>query len=906
MHFKLQIIPAAVAAALLAACGGGGGTDSGPNGTPTSGKAVDGYLSFAKVVCDSNDNRVADTGEPVTYTDVKGNFVFNTGCSHGVLASGGISADTGLAFVGQLRAPAGATVVTPLTTLIASGMTQAEVNKALNLPADTNLLTTDPAATNSTGELINANLMKKTVAVQQMLQKTTELFTGLGAVAGSSATAAVYTEVAAAFATQLMTGGPLFDNGGNVSSSKVNILVSAAATRTSTATAVSTDIKTALAAAGSGTLATVAGDAITGQAQAIVSAANADITAVTKDRQSNTTITDNVKTEVSAGRLKSDTSPSALQSMKEDVAAKAIVATVDTTTPQHVPTPATGSNTLLTFDETAPAFSAMGAYGGALPSVEAGPSSDAGAALKIVKPTGAKEGNDVVTWGGTYFGVSAIPFAANRKTLTAAVYSTKANAVIKLKVEGPGATAVEVAGTSTGAANTWSTVTWNLSGVNASKQYTTIAITPDADAVTSGQSYYFDFLALAPAAGPTPTPQHIPTPATDSTTLLTFDESSPAFTGMNAYGGALPTIETPSGSDGGAALKILKPTGAKEGNDVVTWGGAYFGVSAIPFAANRKTLTAAVYSTKANAVIKLKVEGPGATAVEVAGTSTGAANTWSTVTWNLSGVNASKQYTTIAITPDADAVTSGQSYYIDNLALLAAEASAAPTDYVYLDSNSIGFSANGTTAAAVTYSMADFQSSSGGINIKWPMSNAAALKLKLKVNGNFSFDANQTLSAAVRIEEVGGGKGEIRTYTDQVAVSRSGDNITLSVPNLPQALIYGVSSDGQTKAVIDFSSKVHRITNTLSTASSAVSTVMFGEVVNFGINGLSNQFNNMSAMRGKYKVTIVVNELPLRKADGTKFDTLSIDVPTTVSGGVAGSPIAVTGYGLLGYINLTD
>jgi hypothetical protein len=276
------------------------------------------------------------------------------------------------------------------------------------------------------------------------------------------------------------------------------------------------------------------------------------------------------------------------------------------------------------------------------------------------------------------------------------------------------------------------------------------------------------------------------------------------------------------------------------------------------------------------------------------------------VTWNLSGVIASKQYTTIAITPDADTVTSGHSYYIDNLALLAAEASAPPTDYVYLDSNSISFSANGTTGSAVSYSMTDFQSNTGGINIKWPMADAGAIKLKLKINGSFSFDPSQTLSAAVRIEETGGGQGEIRAYTDKVAISKSGDSITLSVPNLPQALIYSVSSTGQTKAVVNFASKVRGITNTLSTASGAVSTVMFGEVVNYAITGLSNQFNNMSAMRGKYKVTVVVNELPLRKADGSPFDSLTIEVPTTVSGGQAGNVVPVTGKGLVGYINLVD
>jgi hypothetical protein len=139
-----------------------------------------------------------------------------------------------------------------------------------------------------------------------------------------------------------------------------------------------------------------------------------------------------------------------------------------------------------------------------------------------------------------------------------------------------------------------------------------------------------------------------------------------------------------------------------------------------------------------------------------------------------------------------------------------------------------------------------------------------------------------------------------------VTVTKSGSNITLNVPNLPQALIYGVSGDGNTKAVINFASKVQGISNILSTAANAVSTVMFGEVVNFGITGLSNDFTNMSALRGRYKVTIVVNQLPLRKADGTLFDTLTIQMPTTVQGGVAGGIVPVTGYGLVGYINLTN
>lgn len=167
--------------------------------------------------------------------------------------------------------------------------------------------------------------------------------------------------------------------------------------------------------------------------------------------------------------------------------------------------------------------------------------------------------------------------------------------------------------------------------------------------------------------------------------------------------------------------------------------------------------------------------------------------------------------------------------------------------------------------------------------------------------------SGQTLSAAVQIEDTAAGSsGQIRAYTDGVTVSKSGSNITLSVPNLPQALIYGVSGDGNTKAVINFAGKVQGISNVLSTAANALSTVMFWEVVNYGITGLSNDFTGISALRGRYKVTIVVNQLPLRKADGTLLATTTIQVPTTVVNGVPGAIVPVTGPGLVGYINLTS
>ena len=303
----------------------------------------------------------------------------------------------------------------------------------------------------------------------------------------------------------------------------------------------------------------------------------------------------------------------------------------------------------------------MGAYGGALPTVEAGPAGGTGNVLKILKPVAPD------TWGGTFFNVTAIPFTATRKELTARVYSTRANAIVKLKVEGgAGVTSVEVAGAPALAANTWTTVTWDLGGVDPTKVYTVVAITPDQDVVTSGQTYYIDNLTLAPAAAPAPAPA-------PGSTFVSFDETAPVFSAMGAYGGALPTVEAGPAGGSGNALKILKPLSPD------TWGGTFFTTPTIPFTATNKTITARVYSTRANATIKFKVEVPGGTSVEVVSGQTGPANTWSTVSWDFSGVNLSNAYKIVAITPDDTVVTSGQSYYIDDIKVVASAAAPAPS-----------------------------------------------------------------------------------------------------------------------------------------------------------------------------------------------------------------------------------
>ena len=84
-----------------------------------SGLATDGgYLVGATIFVDNNGNGRFDVGEQSTTTDSNGKFNLSNGSSTtSIIGTGGIDLGTGLAFTGTLKAPSGATSITPLTTL---------------------------------------------------------------------------------------------------------------------------------------------------------------------------------------------------------------------------------------------------------------------------------------------------------------------------------------------------------------------------------------------------------------------------------------------------------------------------------------------------------------------------------------------------------------------------------------------------------------------------------------------------------------------------------------------------------------------------------------------------------------------------------------------------------------------
>ena len=119
-----------------------------------SGTAIDGYIEGATIFADEDGDGELDAGEAFSVTGEDGEFSLTNADGSLVLlgGNGAIDAATGLAFNGQLEAPAGSTVVTPLTTLInklVEGgedlvVAQAKVKSAFGITAGEDLTTFDP------------------------------------------------------------------------------------------------------------------------------------------------------------------------------------------------------------------------------------------------------------------------------------------------------------------------------------------------------------------------------------------------------------------------------------------------------------------------------------------------------------------------------------------------------------------------------------------------------------------------------------------------------------------------------------------------------------------------------------------------------------------------------------------
>jgi hypothetical protein len=231
-----------------------------------SGVATNGHLSGATVTCDAD--------KSVVTTDDSGAFKFPLGCKGTITVSGGTNVDTGEAFLGELKAPAGATAVNSLTTMmVVGGLTEAEVKTSLGIPSSVNLLTTDPAAESGTA-YSNSELFSKAKTVQQLFQTTMDTVATTSSVTDTDAKKAIYATAATALAgeikkapaTKLITGATV--EASTVSETLVSSMLSTAVTNVKASTNTKlAGVKTGLSSVQPAAMAALAGPSMATQSQ---------------------------------------------------------------------------------------------------------------------------------------------------------------------------------------------------------------------------------------------------------------------------------------------------------------------------------------------------------------------------------------------------------------------------------------------------------------------------------------------------------------------------------------------------------------------------------------------------------------------------------------------------------------
>ncbi|MEQ1777616.1 MAG: SwmB domain-containing protein [Nitrosomonas sp.] len=161
-----------------------------------SGKVIDGYVSNAIIFADLNDDGVLNQGEISTTTGAFGNFTLSGIAAFGhLIVSGGTDISTGKPFEGIMTAPAGSTVVNPLTTLIGklteNGTITVEeatskVLANLGLNVGINLLNFDPIKetvrtdTDASATGIALTIQAAAIQINILTSQTAALLNGVG------------------------------------------------------------------------------------------------------------------------------------------------------------------------------------------------------------------------------------------------------------------------------------------------------------------------------------------------------------------------------------------------------------------------------------------------------------------------------------------------------------------------------------------------------------------------------------------------------------------------------------------------------------------------------------------------------------------------------------------------------
>ncbi len=148
--------------------------------------------------------------------------------------------------------------------------------------------------------------------------------------------------------------------------------------------------------------------------------------------------------------------------------------------------------------------------------------------------------------------------------------------------------------------------------------------------------------------------------------LANFDDVTPSVA-VGFEGAEGSAIEAgPAGGGSGRSFKVLRSGGMDFALGIIE--------TPVPITANRRTLSAQVFSPLAGIPMVLKIEGPGGADSGNVSANEPVVVGWQTLTWTFSGVDASRTFNKIVLLPRLGTVDAppGRAYYFDTLTLLAA------------------------------------------------------------------------------------------------------------------------------------------------------------------------------------------------------------------------------------------
>ena len=281
---------------------------------------------------------------------------------------------------------------------------------------------------------------------------------------------------------------------------------------------------------------------------------------------------------------------------------------------------------------------------------------------EFVKPAGAE------TWAGTFLTLeNPIDFSTN-KLFKFKVWSPKAGVVVKFKVENlnDGDINAEVDATTT-LSNQWEELTYDFSAIDMNNEYQKVVVFFDFGNVGDDAIYYYDDIKLVPASLPT------------NLKIEDFEGEAPVFTAF----GNISDIEVIANPDQSGlnttanVAQFIKDEGAE------TWAGCFFGPAVTMDLDNFKKFKILVWSPKAGAVIKLKLENVDASITHEVDVTTTTANAWEELVYDFTDAPAA-DYTNFVIFMDFGNPGDGSIYYFDEIEMIN-EGGGGSNDIVFQD-----------------------------------------------------------------------------------------------------------------------------------------------------------------------------------------------------------------------------